>query len=302
MNYQYNQQPQAPQTPPPQQTPPPPQQAPQQMPQVPVYVNAEELKKRKKEGFEKFAGKLADFCRSNSILAVVSGFSDILSYIVTGVCVVMSIVLMCLGSIYAPLSIAAIIIGVLAISKKTALPLATALSGVALVKLVNLIFTIVYMASASSLAWLSSEAAGLAAAYVFQMIFILLELGVLTLPVIMAWQYFAATLPPKQYPVPMYNNQMPQQPAQNYQQPAQSYQQPPVQNYQQPPVQNYQQPPVQNYQQPPMQNYQQPPVQNYQQVPPPVQPQAPAGKQCPNCGKPNAPEAAFCHGCGTKLQ
>ena len=282
MNYQYNQ---------------PPQQSPQMPPPPPpVYVNPAEVKKKKKESFEKFADKMSEFCRSNPILAAISGVSDILSYIITGICVVMSIILMFMGSIYTVLSFAAILLGVLAVSKKTALPLAAALSGVALAKLWNLIFTIVFMASASQLAWYSGEAGRLATAYLLQIVFILLELAAIALPTVMAWQYFAATLPPKPA-VPMYGGQMPQQP------PVQNFQQPPAQNFQQPPAQNFQQPPAQNFQQPPVQNFQQPPAdfpKTQSSEEPAPQPQV-GGKQCPNCGKANAADSAFCFGCGTKL-
>ena len=281
MNYQYNQQP--------------------QMPQVPVYVNAEEVKKRKKEGFEEFSGKFADFCRGNKLLATLVGFSDILSYIVTGVCLVMSIVLQAMSTYCPILCLAAVIVAVLPIAKKSILPLAIATSTAALVDVITICFTFGRIASLISLSeLLTTSYTSLIIGCVLKIIFILAEMAVLFLPTLLSWQYFAATLPPRApRPMPTYNQQMPQQ---DYQQPPmQNYQQPPAQGYQQPPVQNYQQPPVQNYQQPPAQNYQQPPVQSYQQAPPPPQPQAPAGKQCPGCGKLNTADAAFCQGCGTKL-
>ncbi|MCH5200711.1 MAG: hypothetical protein J1F60_07095 [Oscillospiraceae bacterium] len=315
MNYQYNQQPQ--------------QQMPQQQMPPPAYVNAQEVKKRRKEDLERFADKMANFCKGNPVLSAVSGFSDILAFIIAGVCLLMNILLFSIGRlpIYEPLAIAAIVFGVLALSKKSVLPLAVSLSVVAVTKLLSLIFTIINLADiGATLAFLYS---GVAVMYVFQLIFIVMELAVVALPAAIAWQYFIAALPPKAYPAPMYNNQMPpqggqmpqqnyqqpaqsfQQPAQNYQQPAQSFQQP-AQNYQQPaqsfqqPAQNYQQPPVQNYQQPdqsfqqPAQNFQQP-DQSFQQAPPPAQPQAPAGKQCPGCGTVNSPEATFCRSCGKQI-
>ena len=306
MNYQYNQQPNQP----PQQPVPPPN-----------FAAVEAEKKRKKAAFEEFSGKVSDFCRGNGLLNSISAFSDILSYIVTGVCVVMSIVLMSMGSIYAVCSIASILMGVLAISKKTVLPLAVALSGVALVKLVNLIFTIIFTAAAGSLAWLSSQAGALATAYILQIIFILLELAVLVLPIVFAWQYFAATLPPKTYqPAPAYNNQAPGQPYGQApaQQPVQQpYQQPAPQAYQQPPVQ--QTPPPAQQTPPPAQAQPQPDAQAQpaaQQTPPPAQaqpaaqqtpPPAPApaqpaeNKYCPTCGTKNPADAAFCSGCGSKI-
>lgn len=300
MNYQYNQQPNQQ---PPQQPAPPPVQPPQQPVPPPNYAAVEAEKKRKKAAFEEFADKVAGFCRGNGLLAALSGFSDILSYIVTGVCVVMSLVLMFMGSIYSVCSVAAILAGVLAISKKTVLPLAVALSGVALVNLIGLIFTIVFSAAAGSLAWLSSQAGALATAYVFQIIFILLELAVLALPVIIAWQYFAATLPPKVYqPAPMYNGQAPVQ--QPYAQ--QPYQQPAVQA--QPAPQAYQQP-VQAQPAPVQQTPPPAPVQAQPAVPPqpaaqpqaPAQPQAADFKYCSTCGTKNQSDAAFCSGCGAKM-
>lgn len=284
MNYQYNQQPQQPQMPPP-----------------PVYVNAEEVKKRKKESFEKFSEKVADFCRSTPILSAVYGFSDILSYIVTGISVVMTLILTFLSSYTVVLCVPAILLGFFAISKKTVLPFAVAVSGVALADVVSLFYFFIsripLTISLSDYTGGSYTAKSLTCE-ILTVIFLLVELAVLAYIIILAWQYFAATLPPRPVVPPMYGGQMPQQP------PVQNFQQPPVQNFQQP--QNLQQPPVQNFQQP--QSFQQPPVQNFQQPqtfqqapPPPPQPQPTAAKQCPSCGKENNPEAAFCYSCGSKF-
>lgn len=254
MNYQYNQPP-----PPPPRPPFPP----------PAYINALEAKRKRKENFEKLSDKMANFCRSNPALAAISGASDILSYVITGLSVVTSIIMMLMGSIYTGLTVTSILLGVAAVSKKTALPLAVSLSGVALVKLVNLVFTVVFMASASRMAWYSDDASRLATAYLFQIIFILVELAVLSVLVTMAWQHFAATLPPKPV-VPMYGGQTPQQP---------------VQNFGQPPAQNFQQ--AQEQAASPEQTA-------------PAAPQSAAGV-CPNCGKENRSEAIFCFNCGKKL-
>lgn len=289
MNYQYNQQP------------------PQQMPQPPMYVNPEEVKKRKREEFGRFADKMADFCRSNSVIAGISKVSDILAFLVAGVCLLMNILLFSIGRlpIYEPLAIAAIVFGVLALSKKNALPLAAALSVVAVAKVLSLIFTIINLAEIGSA--MSFIYSGVAVMYVFQLIFIVIEIAIIALPTILAWQYFAASLPPKAY-APMYGGQMPpqggQMPQQGGQVPPQGGQVPqqggqmPQQGGQVPPQGG--QVPQQPYQQPPVQNYQQT-TQGFQQAPPPVQPQAPAGKQCPGCGMMNTPDATFCSGCGRQI-
>lgn len=267
MNYQYNQQPNQP----PFQSPPPTQ----QMPPPPSgnYFEALMAKEKKKADFEKFSGKVEEFCKGNSFLAALFGFSDILSYIVTGICVIGSIIMMFLGSIYSVLCISAILVGAFAVSKKTVLPLALAFSGVALVKLINFVFTAVYLDAVGSLAMFSTEAAALSTAYVFQIIYILLELAVLVFPTVMAWSYFAATLPPKVYQsVPLYG----QAPPQGY------GQVPPQQPYVQQAA-----PPAQT-------------EAESVQAEPPSQLQ-PENKYCSACGTKNRLEAIFCRGCGQKL-
>ena len=283
MNYQYNQQPNQPPFQPP---PPIPQMSP---PPSGNYFEALLAKEKKKADFEKFSGKVEEFCKGNSFLATLFGFSDILSYIVTGICVIGSIIMMFLGSIYSVLCISAILVGAFAVSKKTVLPLALAFSGVALVKLINFVFTAVYLDAVGNLAMFSTEAAALSTAYVLQIIYILLELAVLVFPTVMAWSYFAATLPPRVYqPVPLYG-----------QAPPQDYGQIPPQPYgqvspQQPVPQVYQQPSVQQAA-PPVQ-----PEAESVQAEPPSQPQ-PENKYCSACGTKNRLEAIFCSGCGQKL-
>ena len=249
---------------------------------------------------------MADFCGRNSLLSAVSGISDILSYIITGICVVSSAIMMFLGSIYSALSIVAIFAGIFAISKKTMLPAAAAFSGVVLVKLMNFIFTVFFMSAARGLARFSGEAAALAAAYMIQLICIALELMVLALPTIMAWLYFAATLPPKVYqPFPTYNGQVPPQPY---------GQVPPVQTV---PQNGGQQEEVDEGEPVLVGAAAQPTVPAAVQPSAAVQPIAPAAvqppaaaqppvqpleeKYCTACGAKNRGEAVFCGKCGTKL-
>lgn len=263
MNYQYNQpqQPVMPQMPP------------------PGYANPSEAKKKKKESFEQLSEKMAEFFGTNSFLSAVARGSDMVSYIVTCVFTVFTILLNIVfeewGAAGAP-ELVMIFFGVLAVSKKTLLPLAIASSCATLTYCTTFFNSFIY-----HLSEIFSYHEFISAISVFS---ILVGLLVLCLLTGFSWFYFAAVhtskprmpMPVQNYQQPMQSFQQPpaqsfqQPPAQNYQQPpAQSFQQPPVQNYQQPPAQSFQQPPAQNFQQPPAQNFQQPPAQNFQQ--PPVQ-------------------------------
>lgn len=269
MNNQYPQQPQ--QAPQPQQTPqqPYPQQPQQQyyVPQKP-YVDPAVAKKKKKDALDALGDKIAAFLDSDPILGAVGKFSDIIAYGAIGVMVVFSILSLCLsgGSIIFP--IIALIFSILALSKKSSLPLAVDLSVTAVFYFVQFIMTIVSFARYGK--WGATAPAGMVIGFIFHIV----EMAAIAFLAYVAWTYFVACLPPKAYAPqqPVY----PQQPVQ----PAAPVQ--PVQAAQ--PVQPAA--PVQPAQ--PAQT-----VQNEQT--------AAQDKICSQCGQANTADAAFCKNCGGKL-
>ena len=284
MNYQYNPQPQ------------------------PQFINIAEVNARKKSAFEAMADKMAAFFGTNGFLSALANRSDIICYIITGVGLFMSIIEMFFGVFGASLAIAALIFGVMAVSKKSLVPLSVALSYVTLFSLIAFIATLVNLISMAISYWFDFSDA---IVIVFELIFSLVEFAVLCTATILSWSYFAATRPPRMYYA--YNGQpAPQQYRQPVQQPAPMQQAAPVQQAAPAPVQQVTPAPAPVQQEAPAPA----PVQQEAPAPAPVQQEAPApvpqpapapvqqpaaDKICAACGTVNNPDSLFCKSCGNKL-
>lgn len=176
MNNQYNQQPQYQQ---------------QYAPQPQMSMDPMMARQRKRDAFYAFSDKLAAFMQTNPVLKAISNISDILSYFITVVSLVMTIVIMCLGGQMQVFAILTILFGFLSMSKKSILPFAISLSITSAFGLVTFILYIVFMAKNGQ--W------GISASYIISFIFNIVELAVLSCLAALAWTYFAAMLTPKMY-------------------------------------------------------------------------------------------------------
>lgn len=259
MNNQYNQQPQYQQ-----------QYAPQpQMPMIDPMI----AKQQKKDAFNALSDKIAAFMQTNPVLKAIVPFSDILSFCVTAVSVIMTIIVMCLGGATQVFAITALLFGILSMSKKNLLPFTVALSVMSVFGIVNFILTIVRIAELGRWGVVSGSV-------IICFIFSIIELVIIGGLTALAWVYFLAMLPPRMYQ-PMqqpYAGQPMQQPYNGQPMQQQPMQQQPVQQTMQQPVQQPMQQPV-------------------QQQPAPV----PVQKTCPACGSANTDDADFCKICGSKL-
>lgn len=263
MNNQYNQQPQYQQ-----------QYAPQpRMPMIDPMV----AKQQKKDAFNALSDKIAAFMQTNPVLKAIVPFSDVLSFCVTAVSVLMTIIAMCLGGSSQIFAVAALVFGFISLSKKNLLPLTVALSVMSLFNVIGFIMSIVRIADLAQWGIVSGSS-------IIGLIFSIIELALIGGLTALSWVYFLAMLPPRMYQ-PM------QQPYVG--QPMQQPMQQPVQ--QQPMQQPIQQQPIQ--QQPVQQPVQQPMQQLVQQQAESVSVQ----KTCPACGSANVDDADFCKICGTKL-
>lgn len=264
-----------------------------QPPQQPQYINIAEVNARKKASFEAMADKMAAFFGTNSFLSALARRSDIICYIVGGVGLLMSVIEMFFGVFGATLAITSLVFGVMAISKKNLAPLSAALSYVTLFSLISIIATLVNLIQMAVAYWFDFSDA---IVIVFELIFSLVEFGVLCTATVFSWSYFAATRPPKMYYA--YNGQpVPQQ----YQQPAPVQPAPaPVQHPAPAPApQPAPAPAPQPAPAPAPQPVQQPapaPAPQPAPTPAPVE-----NKVCANCGTVNNPDSLFCKGCGNKL-
>ena len=250
MNNQYNQQPQYQQ-----------QYAPQpQMPMIDPMI----AKQQKKDAFNALSDKIAAFMQTNPVLKVIASFSDLISYFVIGIVLVMSILVMALQGYFSmitstALSAVAVLFGVLSLSKKSILPLTITLSVLTCFNLINFILNIVTLAK-----WSGGASGSMVITFICSIFDMLIIGGFAAL----AWTYFLAMLPPKVYQPRPYGGQPMQQPYNG-----------------QPMQQPMQQQPVQQ------------PVQQPMQQPAPV----PVQKTCPACGSANTDDADFCKICGSKL-
>lgn len=192
MNNQYNQQPQYQQ-----------QYAPQ--PRMPMIDPMLE-RQRKKDAFYAFSDKLAAFMQTNPLLKGIASFSDIISYFVTAVSLIMTIIVFCLGGSSEIFAVAALIFGFFSLSKKSLLPLTIALSSFSSLGVVAFILKIVDMAEIGK--W-----GTVPASTVIYFIFFIVELAIIGTLTALAWMYFVAMLPPRMYaPQQPYGAQPMQQP------------------------------------------------------------------------------------------
>lgn len=196
MNNQYNQQPQYQQ-----------QYAPQpQMPMIDPMI----ARQRKRDTFFALSDKVAAFMQTNPLLKGISSFSDIISYFVTAISMIMTIIVACLGGTTQVFAITTLIFGFFSLSKKSLLPITIALSTLSSLGLVTFITNIVKMAEIGK--WGS-----VSASYVINFIFLIIELIIIGGLTALAWIYFVATLPPRMYapqPQQPYGGQPMQQPMQ----------------------------------------------------------------------------------------
>lgn len=153
--------------------------------------------------------------RTNPVLAVIDRNNDIISYIVTGVSALLTMLSMFLNHFDIVLGYTSLIFGFFALSKKSALPLALSLSVLSLFKLVCFINSIAGFAVLDRNAFFS---AGFVISFVFS-IFELTAIGYITFIV---WTYFAAAMPERPKPQPYYGKP----PIQPVQPPPQQYGQP----------------------------------------------------------------------------
>lgn len=214
MDNQFNQQSSPQQTIPQQPAPQQPAQqsvAPAQQPQYQQYappprpyVDPAVAKKQKKDAFDALSDKMAAFMNTNPVFKFIGKYSDIISYIVTGVSALLTIVSMSLGRFEIIFALTAVIFGAFAVSKKTLLPLTAAMSSLSLFSLICFINRIITMAALGRF---------LSGGYVFSFIFSIFELGIIGYLAFVCWTYFLALLPPKTYqPAQPYYGQPVQQP------------------------------------------------------------------------------------------
>lgn len=202
MNDQYNRQPQR-------QNPHPSAHIPHQEP----YVDPAVEKKRKADAINALGDKISAVMRTNPVLAVIDRNNDIISYIVTGVSALLTMLSMFLNHFDIVFGYISLIFGFFALSKKSALPLAVSLSVLSLFKLVCFINSIAGFAVLDRNAFFS---AGFVISFVFS-IFELTAIGYITFIV---WTYFAAAMPERPKPQPYYGKPPIQPvPAQQYGQP-----------------------------------------------------------------------------------
>lgn len=178
MNNQYNQQPQYQQ---------------QYAPQPQMSMDPMMARQRKRDAFYAFSEKLAAFMQTHPVLKGISSISDILSYFITVISLVITIVVMCLGGAYQIFTVATILFGFFSMSKKSILPFAVSLSITSAFSIVTFILIIVNMAEVSK--WGASVPASTVIFFIFHIV----ELAVIGCFTALAWTYFAAMLTPKMY-------------------------------------------------------------------------------------------------------
>lgn len=282
----------------------------QQMP--PPYIPPQKpgidpsaAKKQKTDAINNLGDKIASALKADPILAFLEKNSEAFSYIATGACAFLSVVLMTAGSFRIPFGVISVIFGFFAISKKKLLPLTVAMSTVSLFSLICFIHSIAYIVQTVKYSFFGAAVGGA----VLGMFFSLLELAAVGFLTYIVWTYFLATQPPKAAPIQQpYYGQQPQQ----YGQPVQPVQQTPVQQTPVQPVQPSQ--PIQSAQPvlDPIVSAQpapasapaapEPAPSSAVAVADPIPSEKPSGhKFCIACGTENSAEAAFCRQCGNKF-
>lgn len=272
--------------------------------------------RQKREAVAAFGDKLSDLMNTNPILKIVAKYADFISYGVTAVCVLFTIITLISnninmvvlnynigifnlggeigGSFIFPLL--TIIFGGLSLCKKKTLPITVAMSAVSAMMFTRFIISIVTFATLGSLTsqiGLRAESVSVPAGLVLNFLFLLLEMAVVGLLTYVCWTYFLAELPPK--PV------MQQPYRQPYQQPYMTQPSAPQQTAapQQQNTAAAQPAPQTSVPQqavPQQQNTAAP--QTVPQVSVPQQ----AANICPNCQNINGEDSCFCQRCGTKLK
>lgn len=179
------------------------------------YVDPAAEKKRKANAINALGDKISAVMRTNPVLAVIDRNNDVISYIVTGVSALLTMLSMFLNHFDIVFGYTSLIFGFFALSKKSALPLAVSLSVLWLFKLVCFINSIAGFAVLDRNAFFS---AGFVISFVFS-IFELTAIGYITFIV---WTYFAAAMPERPQPQPNYGKP----PIQPVQPPTQQYGQP----------------------------------------------------------------------------
>lgn len=204
MNDRYNGQPQ-------QQNPPPYAYIPPQRP----YIDPAADKKRKTDALNALGDKVSAVMRTNPVLAVIERNADVISYIVTGVSALLTMLSMSLNCFAVVFGYISLIFGFFALSKRSVLPLAVSLSVLSLFKLVCFINSIANFVVLDRYAFFS-------AGFVISFVFSIFELAAIGYITFIAWTYFIAAMPARPRPQPYYG----QPPAQPVQPPPQQYRQP----------------------------------------------------------------------------
>lgn len=247
-------------------------------------VDPASVKKQKTDAVNNLGDKIAQALKADPILNFIEKNSEIFSYVVTGICVLLSIILMSAGNFRIPFGVVSVIFGFFALSKKKLLPLAVAMSAVSLFSFICFIHSIAYMIQTVKYGFFGSVFGGA----LLGMFFSLLELAAVGFLTFIVWNYFLAMLPPKPAQQPYYGQ--PQQPAQY------------GQNMQQPPIQ-----PVQSVK-PAAEPILDPIASSPASVSAPVsvatavqeKPKV-THKFCSACGTENSIDASFCKQCGNKF-
>lgn len=171
-------------------------------------------RQRKRDTFFALSDKVAAFMQTNPLLKGISSFSDIISYFVTAISAIMSILATCLGGGGQIFAVTTLIFGFFSLSKKSLLPLTIALSTMSAIGLESFIVMIVNMAnSGKNYGGYYVVESSIPAGTVIAFIFLILELIIIGGLTALAWIYFVATLPPRMYaPQQPYGAQPMQQP------------------------------------------------------------------------------------------
>lgn len=184
-------------------------------PSSPSYEEILAAKKKKTDAINTLGDKIAEFMKTNIVLEMFEKRSDIVSYIVTGICFFFTVLAMLLGSSSFVFGFVALIFGFFSLSKKTTVPLSIALSTLSLFSFVRFIRSIAGIVRYEKYFLFPAE-------FTLTFFFSLFEMALIGFLTYLSWNYFAAALPPK--------------PQNHYEQQKQQQKQPQSQQYAQPPV------------------------------------------------------------------
>lgn len=153
-----------------------------------AYVDPAAEKKRKADAINALGDKISAVMRTNPVLAVIDRNNDIISYIVTGVSALLTMLSMFLNHFDIVFGYISLIFGFFALSKKSALPLAVSLSVLSLFK------SVCFISSIASFAVLDRNAF-FSAGFVISFVFSIFELTAIGYITFIVWTYFAAAMP-----------------------------------------------------------------------------------------------------------